>query len=118
MGEPVPGPVSRCGELLLLVSFSGSGGSEPNVVVEGPFLDDPSGESRRLPGQAIGLGLNMVASASLFGFLGHWVGGKVGGQDVLTLLGIFIGAGAGFYSLYLHLVVRPELIDEDKKTRE
>jgi positive regulator of sigma E activity len=65
-------------------------------------------ESRRLPGQVLGLGLNIVASAFLFGFLGHWVGTKVGGEDYLTLLGGFIGAAAGFYSMYRHLVARSD----------
>ena len=81
-------------------------------------MDDPSGESRRLPGHALGLGLNIVAAASLFGFLGHWIGTRVGAEEPLTLLGIFIGAAAGFYSLYLHLIARPELDKEEKKTPE
>lgn len=68
---------------------------------------------RRLPGEVLGLGLNIVASAFLFGFVGQWVGSKVGGQEYLTLLGGFIGAAAGFYSLYMHLTTRPE--DREKK---
>ena len=81
-------------------------------------MDDPNGESRRLPGHALGLGLNIVAAASLFGFLGHWIGERVGAEDLLTLLGIMLGAAAGFYSLYLHLVVRPGLEEEKKKNPE
>lgn len=68
---------------------------------------------RRLPGEVLGLGLNVVASAFLFGFLGRWVGSKIGGEEYLTLLGGFIGAAAGFYSLYMHLTTRPE--DREKK---
>lgn len=81
-------------------------------------MDEPNGTSRRLVGQAMGLGLNIVAAASLFGFLGHWIGGRVGAQDVLTLLGVMLGAAAGFYSLYLHLVVRPRLEAEEKNSEE
>ena len=77
-------------------------------------MDDPDGGSTRLPGHALGLGLNIVAAAFLFGFLGQWIGKRVGAEDILTLVGGMIGAAAGFYSLYLHLVVRPRL-DEEKK---
>lgn len=76
-------------------------------------------ESRRLPAHVLGLGLNVVAAAFLFGFLGHWVGSKTGGQDALALLGGFVGAAAGFYSLYRHLTARPQEEDreDEKKTR-
>ena len=66
----------------------------------------PQGE-RRVPAEAIGLGLNVVVAAFLFGFLGHWVGKRVGAEEALTLVGGLLGAGAGFYSLYLHLIWRP-----------
>ncbi|MEX2465892.1 MAG: AtpZ/AtpI family protein [Gemmatimonadota bacterium] len=59
------------------------------------------------------MGLNVVVAAFLFGFVGHWVGTKIGGEDYLTLLGGFIGAAAGFYSLYMHLTRPPE--DREKK---
>lgn len=69
--------------------------------------------SKRLPGEVLGLGLNVVVAAFLFGFIGRWVGTKIGGEEYLTLLGGFIGAAAGFYSLYMHLTTRPE--DREKK---
>jgi uncharacterized membrane protein YfcA len=78
-------------------------------------MDDPDNGSARLPGHALGLGLNIVAAAFLFGFLGQWIGRRVGAEDVLTLLGGMLGAAAGFYSLYLHLVVRPRQNQEEKK---
>ncbi len=84
--------------------MSSDGGSKKN---------EPDPALGRLPGEVLGLGLNVVASAFLFGLLGRWVGSKVGGQEYLTLLGGFIGAAAGFYSLYMHLTTRPE--DREKK---
>ena len=45
--------------------------------------------SRHLPGEVLGLGLNVVVSAFFFAFLGRWVGSKIGGQEYLTLLGGF-----------------------------
>lgn len=78
-----------------------------------PKESRPDLASRRLPGEVLGLGLNVVVAAFLFGYIGHWVGTKIGGQDYLTLLGGFIGAAAGFYSLYMHLTARPD--DREKK---
>jgi len=63
------------------------------------------------PGEVLGLGLNVVAAAFLFGFLGHWVGSRIGeggAREALTLLGGFIGAAAGFYSMIRHLTSHSE----------
>ena len=70
--------------------------------------------SRRAPAEAVGLGLNVVIAAVLFGALGHWVGKRVGAEEALTLVGGLVGAAAGFYSLYLHLAGRPEADRETK----
>jgi len=77
--------------------------------------DDPKRDAMRTASEVLGLGLNIVVAAFLFGFLGHWVGNKIGARDVLTLLGGLIGAAAGFYSLYLHILVRPREDREKKK---
>ena len=67
-----------------------------------------------LPAEVLGLGLNIVVAAFFFGFLGQWVGRRVGAEDILTLVGGMIGAAAGFYSLYVHLVVRPRDKSEEE----
>ncbi len=77
--------------------------------------DDPDREAVRLSSRGLGLGLNIVVAAFVFGFLGNWVGRRVGAEDVLTLVGGLLGAAAGFYSLYLHTVVRPRE-DQEKKS--
>ncbi|NJD20046.1 MAG: AtpZ/AtpI family protein [Gemmatimonadetes bacterium] len=82
--------------------------------VREPVREVPPREGRRVPAEAIGLGLNVVAAAFLFGFLGQWVGKRVGAEEALTLIGGLVGAGAGFYSLYLHLAGRPRQ-DHEKK---
>lgn len=47
----------------------------------------------------------MAASIGLFLWVGwkadHWLGIT----PLLTIVGAFVGAGAGFYSLYRHLIV-------------
>ena len=67
-----------------------------------------------LPAEVLGLGLNIVVAAFFFGFLGRGVGRRVGAEDILTLVGGMIGAAAGFYSLYVHLVVRPRDKSEEE----
>ncbi|MDH5589123.1 MAG: AtpZ/AtpI family protein [Gemmatimonadota bacterium] len=79
------------------------------------MTDGPRKDEVRLPGEVLGLGLNIVAAGFLFGYLGHWIGGKVGGADVLAVVGALLGALAGFYSLYVRLVVRPR-DDGEKKS--
>ena len=37
------------------------------------------------------------------------IGERIGAESLLTLTGMFIGGAAGFYSLYLKLVIRPRL---------
>jgi|TARA_B100001167_G_scaffold130344_1_gene81862 F0F1-type ATP synthase assembly protein I len=39
--------------------------------------------------------------------LGAWVDSKVGTSPFVMILGAFIGAGAGGYSLYYHIVIEP-----------
>jgi len=73
------------------------------------------GDATRVSAEVLGLGLNVVVAAFLFGFLGHWVGKRVGADEALTLVGGLLGAGAGFYSLYAHLVIRPRE-DQEKKS--
>ena len=73
--------------------------------------DDRTDEPKRVPpthaaGDMLGRALNVAVSGFAFGFLGHWIGTKVGAADVLALIGAFIGASAGFYSLYAHVTAR------------
>ncbi len=58
-------------------------------------------------GQYMGHGLTWALSTAFFLLLGWWVDGKVGTRPLLTIVGAFVGGGAGFYSLYYHLVVEP-----------
>jgi positive regulator of sigma E activity len=78
-------------------------------VTEGPTRGEGRGST-----DALSLGLNVVVAALLFGFLGHWVGKRVGAEDVLTLVGGLLGASAGFYSLYLR-VAGSSREDREKK---
>ena len=64
-------------------------------------------------GQYTGYGLTWALSTLLFLLGGWWLDGKVGTTPLFMILGAFVGGGAGFYSLYRHIVVDPRERDED-----
>lgn len=64
-------------------------------------------EAMRASSEYLGHGFAIAASVALFGWLGHLLGGVIGGRSILTLGGMFIGGAAGFYRLYAHLVLIP-----------
>ena len=63
----------------------------------------------RASSQFLGHGTALAASVALFGWAGFEIGKRIGAESLLTLTGMFIGGAAGFYSLYLKLVIRPRL---------
>ncbi len=73
---------------------------------------DPDGAREsvmRASSQFLGHGMALAASVALFGWVGFEIGERIGAESLLTLTGMFIGGAAGFYSLYLKLVIRPRL---------
>ena len=72
---------------------------------------DPKGNDPRdvlrASGQHMGYGLALALSVLLFLAAGAWLDGKLGTSPVLLVVGAFVGAGAGFYSLYYHIVIEP-----------
>jgi F0F1-type ATP synthase assembly protein I len=63
----------------------------------------------------MGLGLTLALAVLLFLGLGAWVDSKLGTSPLLLVLGAFIGAAAGFYSLYYHIVIEPRQRENDPK---
>ena len=61
----------------------------------------------RASGQFMGHGLTWALAVLLFMWAGYWVDGKVGTAPILMIIGAFVGGGAGFYSLYYHIVIEP-----------
>ena len=64
-------------------------------------------------GQYTGYGLTWALSVLIFLLGGWWLDGKLGTAPLFMILGAFVGGGAGFYSLYRHLVLDPRERDED-----
>ncbi len=61
-------------------------------------------------GRYAGLGLQFAVSILLFLYLGQWADRKLGTGGVLVIVGVFVGAGAAFYSMYRKLTA-----DEKRK---
>ena len=55
----------------------------------------------------LGYGLTWALSTLLFLYLGTLGDQRLGTEPALTLLGAFVGAAAGFYYMYRHLVGTP-----------
>ena len=51
------------------------------------------------------MGLQLAASIGFFLWLGWLADGRLGTKPLFTIIGAFVGAGGGFYSLYRHLVL-------------
>ncbi|HUO51581.1 MAG TPA: AtpZ/AtpI family protein [Gemmatimonadaceae bacterium] len=51
-----------------------------------------------------GVGLQFAAAILLFLYVGKWVDGKLGTAPLFLIVGVFVGAGGGFYSMYRKLV--------------
>ena len=64
-------------------------------------------------GQFTGYGLSWALSTLLFLLCGWWLDGKVGTAPLFTILGAFVGGGAGFYSLYRHIAAASGDQNED-----
>ncbi len=52
------------------------------------------------PASFAGAGVQFVVSILLFLYIGKWLDAKLGTAPWLLMLGVFVGAGAGFYSFY------------------
>jgi F0F1-type ATP synthase assembly protein I len=55
----------------------------------------------------LGVGMTSALSTLLFLYLGTLADERLGTKPWLTLIGAFVGAGAGFYYMYHHLVIVP-----------
>lgn len=72
-------------------------------------------------GKYVGLGFQFVASILLFLWVGQWLDGKFGTDGPFVLLGVFVGAGAAFYSMYRGLMAdqrREEAAEARKRAAE
>ena len=52
------------------------------------------------PASYAGLGIQLAASILLGLYAGQWLDTRLGTAPLMLILGVFLGAGAGFYNLY------------------
>ncbi len=80
----------------------------PRAPAEDPW--NPRADVARVAGQ----GLTLALATGLFLWAGWWLDNRAGTVPLFTILGAFVGAAAGFYSLYYHVVLEPR----QKRERE
>lgn len=66
----------------------------------------PSRGNRDAPSPAsfAGAGVQFVVSILLFLYVGKWLDARFGTAPWLLMAGVFVGAGAGFYSFYRRIM--------------
>jgi F0F1-type ATP synthase assembly protein I len=64
-----------------------------------------------------GVGLQFAVAIVLFVLLGQWVDRKLGTAPVFLMLGVFVGGGAAFYSLYKRITAAQKA-DDERRRRE
>jgi hypothetical protein len=85
-------------------------------------MDD---EKRTQPGSGKGLsasdfagvGLQFAFAIVIFLFAGQWLDRRLGVDGPFTLVGVFVGAGAAFYSMYRRISAAQKRDDEERKSR-
>jgi len=66
-------------------------------------------------GAYAGLGLQFVVSILVFLFVGQWLDRKFGTDPLFLYVGVFLGAGAAFYSMYRRLMADMKREEDAKK---
>jgi F0F1-type ATP synthase assembly protein I len=80
-----------------------------------PKRSPPPREPATSGAAVAGLGLQFVVSLLLFLFIGKWLDERLGTAPWLLITGVFLGAGASFYSIYRRLMADQKREDEARK---
>lgn len=65
-----------------------------------------------------GVGLQFAISLLLFLYAGQWLDRRLGTSPLFLLLGVFVGAGASFYSMYSKLMAAQKRDEDARKARQ
>lgn len=76
--------------------FRGTGGATTRSV--------PPSSDGLSAGELGGLGLQMAVAILVFLYAGQWLDRKLGTAPWFLLIGVFVGAGGSFYSMYRKLM--------------
>ena len=61
-----------------------------------------------------GIGLQFAASILLFVYAGQWLDRRLGTGPWFLIIGVFLGAGGAFYSMYRKLMASQKAEERDK----
>jgi ATP synthase protein I len=64
-----------------------------------------------------GAGFQLAGAIIFFLFLGQWVDRRMGTKGIFTIIGVFLGAGGAFYSLYRKVIAAQKRDDEERARR-
>ena len=65
-----------------------------------------------------GAGFQFAFALLLFFFVGRWADGRLGTAPWLMLVGMLVGGGAGFYSMYRKLMAAQEREEQAMRERK
>jgi len=63
-----------------------------------------AGQGSPSPASFAGAGAQFVLAILLFLYIGKWLDSKLGTSPWLLMIGVFVGAAAGFYSFYRRIM--------------
>jgi F0F1-type ATP synthase assembly protein I len=64
-----------------------------------------------------GLGLQFAFAIVAFLFAGQWLDRRLGTDALFTIVGVFVGAGGAFYSIYRKVIALQKKDDEERRIR-
>ena len=62
-----------------------------------------------------GVGIQFAVAIIAFLYAGQWLDNRVGTRGVFTIIGVFVGATAAFYSMYRKIAAAQKQDDEARK---
>ena len=77
---------------------------DPGLRKEPKAFGQRDDESANSGAAYLGLGLQFGLAIILFMFVGKWLDARLGTSPWLLILGVFVGAAGGFYSIYRRLM--------------
>ena len=88
---------------------------DPRKPNDGRLDDSADARLARSAAKYGGVGLQFAASILLFLYAGQWVDRRFGTKPWGILIGVFVGAGAAFYSMYRQLMADLRREEEAKR---
>jgi len=65
-----------------------------------------------------GLGMQFAFAIIVFLFAGQWLDKRLGTKGLFTIAGVFLGAGAAFYSMYRKISAAQKQDDAERQARQ